>query len=46
MFAMQAYVSRTEYPEWADPCLRLFRLTADVSMHEAAEYQVKYLPFW
>ena len=28
-----AYVSRTEYPQWADSCLRLFSVAEGISMH-------------
>ncbi len=36
----QAYVSRTEYPEWAIPCLKLFDIVDGVTAHDLAPYQV------
>lgn len=37
-----AFVSRTEYPQWAQSCLRLFKITDGVSMDDVAIYQEIY----
>ncbi|KAK2079945.1 hypothetical protein QBZ16_002340 [Prototheca wickerhamii] len=37
-----AYVSRTEYPQWANSCLKLFRIGERSSMHKLAEVKEIY----
>jgi len=37
-----AYVSRTEYPEWAIPCLQAFKLAPNVTMFSMSEYREIY----
>jgi hypothetical protein len=36
----QAYVSRTEYPEWAIPCLKLFDIEDGMTAYDLAPCQV------
>ncbi len=42
---MQAYVSRTEYPKWATQCLKLLQASPAVTMHAAAEFQVRHAAY-
>jgi magnesium-dependent phosphatase 1 len=38
-----AYVSRTDYPEWAEECLRLITVHEDgTSMHDLGQHQQIY----
>lgn len=37
---LQAYVSRTEYPEWAIPCLKTFLVAGSTSMFDVSHHQV------
>lgn len=37
-----AYVSRTEYPEWALPCMKVFHISEGVTMFDVAEYKEIY----
>lgn len=37
-----AYVSRTEYPRWAESCLRLFSVAEGISMHDVGQEQEIY----
>ncbi len=37
---LQAYVSRTEYPEWAIPCLKMFDVVDGVTAFDLAPIQV------
>lgn len=39
----QAYVSRTEYPERAVPCLKTFQITETKTMFDIGVYQVSRL---
>ena len=38
---LQAYVSRTEYPEWAIPCLKLFEVVEGITAYDLAPQQVR-----
>ncbi|KAG1681187.1 hypothetical protein FOA52_015630 [Chlamydomonas sp. UWO 241] len=40
--ACVAYVSRTEYPEWAIPCLKSFAVADGVTMFDVAEHKEIY----
>ena len=37
---LQAYVSRTEYPEWAIPCLKLFEVVEGITAYDLAPVHV------
>jgi magnesium-dependent phosphatase 1 len=37
-----AYVSRTEYPQWARACLKLFTVDGDITMDDVGQYQEIY----
>jgi len=39
---LQAYVSRCDYPPWADACLQLFEAAPGVTLADAADYSVHF----